>query len=426
MAPASRKSRARAANRHYRLMPPVECTSLINNGAGAPPLQAISPLEDHYMPFFGANPLEYSSAPFYIGRQSEVLLSSTMPPESPIQHHNLNMNYGSDSFPFSFDQNYQTSNDDFHPISFESQTSSIFKSSCDVLAEGKDMAMQSTANTKLIPISSLELDAAEYDKKPMVNSLWTRENIFNWFASYGIERSRVEELNFTSVDDLYRMMTNDIDLYASKLGVSSLELQKACDDLYGYNPHSSSFRQDAGHVFPAGNHEMMHEVKQESSSQLDYPWEQSYYKEEDLSTDGEAEEFEKQEKPQVQQAPRRTGKRGRPPSILTKAKRREKSHGKLWEFIRDLLKDPKYCPSLICWENHDDGVFRFVSSEKVAKLWGDKRKNTNMTYEKLSRAMRYYYKSQILLPVTHRRLVYKFGPNAVNWRCENPNFARLS
>ena len=67
----------------------------------------------------------------------------------------------------------------------------------------------------------------------------------------------------------------------------------------------------------------------------------------------------------------------------------EKGHGKLWEFIRDLLKEPKYCPSLICWEDHDNGVFRFVSSEKVAKLWGDKRKNNNMNYEKLSRAMRW-------------------------------------
>ena len=29
---------------------------------------------------------------------------------------------------------------------------------------------------------------------------------------------------------------------------------------------------------------------------------------------------------------------------------------------------------------------------------------------------RYYYKSQVLLPVFGRRLVYKFGPNATGWR----------
>lgn len=34
----------------------------------------------------------------------------------------------------------------------------------------------------------------------------------------------------------------------------------------------------------------------------------------------------------------------------------------------------------------------------------------------LLRGFRYYYKSQVLLPVFGRRLVYKFGPNATGWR----------
>lgn len=50
--------------------------------------------------------------------------------------------------------------------------------------------------------------------------------------------------------------------------------------------------------------------------------------------------------------------------------------------------NPDYCPAIICWENHEEGVFKFVSSEKVAKLWGSKRGNNVMNYEKLSRAMR--------------------------------------
>ena len=37
---------------------------------------------------------------------------------------------------------------------------------------------------------------------------------------------------------------------------------------------------------------------------------------------------------------------------------------------------------------------------------------------------RYYYKSQILLPVIGRRLVYKFGPKATGWRW-NPLFTLL-
>ncbi|XP_059481529.1 ETS-related transcription factor Elf-3-like isoform X2 [Neocloeon triangulifer] len=396
-------------------MPPVECTSLVN-GAQAPQLQALSPLVD-----------EFNYNPFFMDHQQQVFLSSAALPEHYL-HHNLNMNFNSaDSYDFSFDQNYPTSNDNFHPNSFETETSSIFKSSCDVL-EGKDtssMSMPSTANCKEIPLSSLEIDTSEYDKKPDTNNLWNKKAVVDWFVQYGADTARLQELQFSNVSDLYRMLTNDIEMFAEKLGISAPTLQKACDELYSYNPHSSGYIPD-GHVFNNGNHEMLHEVKQESSSQMDYPWaQQGYsYKDDEYTSEDDAEDFE-QEKPAVQ-VPRRTGKRGRPPSIMSKAKRREKSHGKLWEFIRDLLKEPKYCPSLICWENHEEGVFRFVSSEKVAKLWGDKRKNSNMTYEKLSRAMRYYYKSKILQPVTHRRLVYKFGPNAVNWRCENPNFARLS
>lgn len=79
---------------------------------------------------------------------------------------------------------------------------------------------------------------------------------------------------------------------------------------------------------------------------------------------------------------------GRPPGKKSKKEKPEKKTGRLWEFIRDLLLDPQHCPSVICWENHDDGVFRFVKSEKVAKIWGDRKGNEKMNYEKLSRAMR--------------------------------------
>ena len=61
---------------------------------------------------------------------------------------------------------------------------------------------------------------------------------------------------------------------------------------------------------------------------------------------------------------------------------------KLWEFIRDALKDPSTCPSVVRWEDPIEGVFRIVESEKLARLWGEKKNNTKMTYEKLSRAMR--------------------------------------
>ncbi|KAJ9583938.1 hypothetical protein L9F63_021712 [Diploptera punctata] len=120
--------------------------------------------------------------------------------------------------------------------------------------------------------------------------------------------------------------------------------------------------------------------------------------------------------PKVKRSP------GRPRIPGRRNKKQEKKTGRLWEFIRDLLLKPEYCPSLICWEDHDQGIFRFVHSEKVARLWGTIKANPKMTYEKLSRAMRYYYRSKVLLPVLGRRLVYKFGPTATGWRTPNPNF----
>ncbi|CAD6185027.1 unnamed protein product [Caenorhabditis auriculariae] len=90
---------------------------------------------------------------------------------------------------------------------------------------------------------------------------------------------------------------------------------------------------------------------------------------------------------------------------------------KLWEFIRDALKDPSTCPSVVRWEDPIEGVFRIVESEKLARLWGERKNNTKMTYEKLSRAMRTYYEKQILVPVPKtglypKKLVYK--RNALN------------
>lgn len=61
----------------------------------------------------------------------------------------------------------------------------------------------------------------------------------------------------------------------------------------------------------------------------------------------------------------------------------------LWEFIRDILIHPELNEGLMKWENRQEGVFKFLRSEAVAQLWGQKKKNSSMTYEKLSRAMRW-------------------------------------
>ncbi|XP_021538145.1 ETS-related transcription factor Elf-3 [Neomonachus schauinslandi] len=119
-------------------------------------------------------------------------------------------------------------------------------------------------------------------------------------------------------------------------------------------------------------------------------------------------------------------KRGRPRKLSKES--RECLEGKkskhaprgthLWEFIRDILIHPELNEGLMKWENRQEGVFKFLRSEAVAQLWGQKKKNSSMTYEKLSRAMRYYYKREILERVDGRRLVYKFGKNSSGWKEE--------
>ncbi|KAI4883573.1 hypothetical protein NFI96_017867 [Prochilodus magdalenae] len=128
----------------------------------------------------------------------------------------------------------------------------------------------------------------------------------------------------------------------------------------------------------------------------------------------------------VKQEPLEKKKRGRPPKLSrgsehfleTKKNKHAPRGTHLWEFIRDILINPEKNQGLMKWEDRRDGVFKFLKSEAVAQLWGQKKKNSSMTYEKLSRAMRYYYKREILERVDGRRLVYKFGKNSSGWKLE--------
>ncbi len=53
-----------------------------------------------------------------------------------------------------------------------------------------------------------------------------------------------------------------------------------------------------------------------------------------------------------------------------------------------MLLDAQTNPTHIRWENRRDGVFRVVRSQDVARMWGVRKQNPEMTYEKFSRSMR--------------------------------------
>lgn len=62
---------------------------------------------------------------------------------------------------------------------------------------------------------------------------------------------------------------------------------------------------------------------------------------------------------------------------------------------------------IITWTN-DDGEFKLVNAEEVARLWGLRKNKHNMNYDKLSRALRYYYDKNIIKKVLGQKFVYKF------------------
>uniref|UniRef100_H2YWC2 ETS domain-containing protein n=1 Tax=Ciona savignyi TaxID=51511 RepID=H2YWC2_CIOSA len=79
----------------------------------------------------------------------------------------------------------------------------------------------------------------------------------------------------------------------------------------------------------------------------------------------------------------------------------------LWQFLLELLMDPTNNSHLISWTSAD-GEFKLHNSEEVARLWGLRKNKTNMNYDKLSRALRYYYDKNIIKKVNGQKFVYKF------------------
>lgn len=78
----------------------------------------------------------------------------------------------------------------------------------------------------------------------------------------------------------------------------------------------------------------------------------------------------------------------------------------LWQFLLELLTDADNRDS-IQWQG-EDGEFKLVQPETVAQLWGQRKNKPNMNYEKLSRALRYYYDGDMIAKVHGKRFVYKF------------------
>ncbi|XP_010136433.1 PREDICTED: ETS domain-containing protein Elk-4 isoform X3 [Buceros rhinoceros silvestris] len=78
----------------------------------------------------------------------------------------------------------------------------------------------------------------------------------------------------------------------------------------------------------------------------------------------------------------------------------------LWQFLLQLLQEPQN-KNIICWTS-SDGEFKLLQAEEVARLWGIRKNKPSMNYDKLSRALRYYYVKNIIKKVNGKKFVYKF------------------
>ncbi|CCD65565.1 ETS domain-containing transcription factor ets-5 [Caenorhabditis elegans] len=89
----------------------------------------------------------------------------------------------------------------------------------------------------------------------------------------------------------------------------------------------------------------------------------------------------------------------------------------LWQFLLELLADAvnAHC---IAWEG-SNGEFKLVDPDEVARKWGERKSKPNMNYDKLSRALRYYYDKNIMTKVQGKRYAYKFDFQGLAQACQS-------
>ncbi|KAF6776052.1 hypothetical protein AHF37_04586 [Paragonimus kellicotti] len=96
----------------------------------------------------------------------------------------------------------------------------------------------------------------------------------------------------------------------------------------------------------------------------------------------------------------------------------------LWQFLLELLSDHQNL-ACITWEG-TNGEFKLVDPDEVARRWGERKSKPNMNYDKLSRALRYYYDKNIMTKVHGKRYAYKFDFAGLAQAVHSTNGASVS
>ncbi|VBB28050.1 unnamed protein product, partial [Acanthocheilonema viteae] len=90
----------------------------------------------------------------------------------------------------------------------------------------------------------------------------------------------------------------------------------------------------------------------------------------------------------------------------------------LWQFLLELLADTHSNAHCITWEGQN-GEFKLLNPDEVARKWGERKSKPNMNYDKLSRALRYYYDKNIMTKVHGKRYAYRFDFNHLAQSCQS-------
>ncbi|XP_021703991.1 protein FEV isoform X2 [Aedes aegypti] len=110
---------------------------------------------------------------------------------------------------------------------------------------------------------------------------------------------------------------------------------------------------------------------------------------------------------------------GEPYQLLNAASHRLIAQGgqiQLWQFLLELLADSSN-ERFIHWEG-TNGEFKLTDPDEVARRWGERKAKPNMNYDKLSRALRYYYDKNIMTKVHGKRYAYKFDFHGLMAACQ--------
>lgn len=97
--------------------------------------------------------------------------------------------------------------------------------------------------------------------------------------------------------------------------------------------------------------------------------------------------------------------------------KRRRIQAYLWEFLVGLLEDEE-CAPFINWTNKFEKEFVMADPDEVASLWGLLKNRPKMNKTKLRRAIRQYYKRDLIMKVKGRVGVYKFLQlpyDPINW-----------